>query len=428
MSGRIWASPSIELREQPDTWLLLGMARRRLADAAGSEAAYRVALAIAPRSIAAWQCLGVLKEEQRDHPAAIECFETCLKLGEGTPAVSANLGRLYAQTGRLIDAHDAYDSAARREPSNAHYVTMTTQMRFFRDVLLGAPVHDALRAYSAGAGAPLPAGESRADAELSWLDKAGAQMASFGLIEGATRVVLHRLERGHATPTATYLLQALRKDPALDRCPSDYIVESFNAFAGDFDAKLVGELGYRLPETIDELLRSAHITGPLPNVLDAGCGTGLCGRFLRPLAVRLEGVDLSPRMLDKARLLALYDRLECSDLVAFLVASPTPYDLVVAADVLIYLGDLRPLFAAAARAIAPGGWFLGSIEALDGRGYGVLPSGRFAHAPSYVRDVAARAFVEITCIETGLRLEGPERVRGAVFLWRRVGAGDPLPA
>jgi predicted TPR repeat methyltransferase len=161
-------------------------------------------------------------------------------------------------------------------------------------------------------------------------------------------------------------------------------------------------------------------------VIDLGCGTGLLGESLRPTAGRLVGVDLSPRMVEKAREWDLYDELIVGDVAEALAARPAAFDLVAAADVFVYLGDLEPVFRATAGALRPGGLFAFSVEFLDeegapgASGYRIGPSRRYAHSPGYVRRVAGEnRFVELSLARAGLRLEKGQQVQGLVVVLRK---------
>ena len=175
-----------------------------------------------------------------------------------------------------------------------------------------------------------------------------------------------------------------------------------------------------MPEKLAALVREASPGERLYDIVDAGCGTGLCGPLVRSLARRLTGIDLSSKMLDQAAKRGLYDVLVCEELIAALDRFPGEFDLAVAADVLIYFGDLGPLFAAVAAAVRPGGLFAFSVETLaDPGAYRLLPSGRFAHTPSYVRSNMGREFVELARTETTIRQDASQRVPGDLFLFRR---------
>jgi len=163
--------------------------------------------------------------------------------------------------------------------------------------------------------------------------------------------------------------------------------------AATFDAHLVGSLDYRGPEVLYALAGrcGAH---PGSSVLDLGCGTGLMGAALNDLAGRMVGIDLSPRMIERARERGIYDDLVAGDAAAVLGAAAGRFDLIAAADMLIYLGDLRPMLAAARRVAADGALLVFSLEcppgnATPGPGYVLQPSGRFAHSLGYATDAAA---------------------------------------
>jgi predicted TPR repeat methyltransferase len=407
---------------QPDTWLLLGVVRQKIGDKAGAESAYREVIEQAPGYSAAWQCLGVLKQEERDYAQATTCFVRCIDHGGASPAIFANVGKLYYQTCRVAEAHDAYARAVQGDPANLQYRRMLRNTRFVLDMLEGTAVDDALATYRRSTAAVSSVSDAREDGDLAELfEGTCGLLSSFGHVEAARRASKKRLELWPASASAQYLFKAIVGDAGLDRTPPEYIVESFDAFAPGFDAKLVGALGYDVPEKLCSAVARAVAPGPVHDVLDAGCGTGLCGPLLRPMARTLLGTDLSSKMLELALRRGVYDELIREELTSLLGRSPGRFDLVVAADVLIYFGDLAPVFAVAATAIRPGGILALSTEQTrdPGDGFRLRPSGRFAHAPAYVRAAAHPAFVEQARLETTIRLEANERLAGDLFLFRR---------
>jgi len=132
--------------------------------------------------------------------------------------------------------------------------------------------------------------------------------------------------------------------------------------------------------------------GSFRSALDLGCGTGLCAPYLKPLTGELTGVDLSRQMLEKARALGLYERLVHADIVSHMTQTDERHDLVTAADVFIYVGDLAPVFSALDRVLEPGGIFCFSAEtaADENADFELLPSLRYAHSERYLRELAAR--------------------------------------
>jgi predicted TPR repeat methyltransferase len=403
-------------RQQPDTWLLLGMVRQKLGDPVAAEAAYRVALELEPNSIFAWQFLGLLKQEQRDYAAATDCLNACVKAGGGGAALHANLGKLCYQLGRIPESCDAYTRAAGLDAASLQYRRMARKCRFLQSVLQGESVDAATNAFK-NSFAPE---ETDSDKELVDLfNSAFSLLSGFGHLDAATRVGRKQLDLWPANPSAAYLLRAVAGDSGLDRSTPEYVVEHFDAFAEGFDAQLVGVLGYDIPEKLCSAVREVTVAGQLYDTLDAGCGTGLCGPLLRSLSRRLTGVDLSPKMLEQAQKRGIYDTLACEELTSFLRRSPAQFDLIVAADVFIYFGDLGPIFSGAAIALRPGGILACSTESWTGDGYRLQPSGRFAQAPAYVRSMASAEFEELHYSETTIRLEAGGRLPGNIFIFRR---------
>jgi predicted TPR repeat methyltransferase len=238
--------------------------------------------------------------------------------------------------------------------------------------------------------------------------------------------------------------------------PAGYTAALFDGYAARFDQSLRGELHYRAPELVHEGLsralaerfvpssapswearispsadpralgRPGTPAGATLDICDVGCGTGLLGALLRPLARRLDGVDRSPRMLDEARALGLYDDLAEADLTAALASRPGAYDVVTAADVLVYIGDLAPALAAAASALRAGGLLAFTVEQTGEDGYHLTAAGRYEHAPSFVREAAAAAgLTEVSVGEVTLRMEQSHPVSGLVWVLCKGAAARP---
>jgi predicted TPR repeat methyltransferase len=126
-------------------------------------------------------------------------------------------------------------------------------------------------------------------------------------------------------------------------------------------------------------------------ILDLGCGTGLAGAVFKPLAARLDGVDLSPAMIQNARARGIYDILEVGDLETALLAPGPRYDLILAADTLVYLGDLASVFGAVHARLEPDGYFLFTVEKAEGGGFELGPKRRWRHSEAYLRQLASQA-------------------------------------
>ncbi len=230
------------------------------------------------------------------------------------------------------------------------------------------------------------------------------------------------LDRALALDPANAGLRHLRDSIAgvqTERAPDEFIRGFFDRFAGHFDKRLVEDLEYRTPQRMVEFLRPWLSGKDMKlRIDDLGCGTGLSGAVLKPYAARLAGVDLSGQMLAKARERRLYDALHEAEIAKYLDAAPAgETDLAAAMDVFVYVGDLKEIFRAVARTLAPGGLFAFSVERHDGEGdFHLARSGRYAHSPRYIRELAAaNGFREWNAEESVIRKESNEPVKGYLF-------------
>lgn len=207
-------------------------------------------------------------------------------------------------------------------------------------------------------------------------------------------------------------LQLIGKAPATAAPPSAFVETLFDHYAGTFDEALVDKLGYLLPAFLDQAIRAAR-PGRFRLAIDLGCGTGLMGRKLRPIADRLEGYDISAMMLGRARAKGVYDALSKADLQTFSHTGEKA-DLVVAADVFIYLGALHGIVGTVARMLADNGLFAFSVETLAGTtGFALQPSRRYAHSEIYVRGLlAANGFSILSAETTVIRQDRRQPVEG----------------
>lgn len=174
---------------------------------------------------------------------------------------------------------------------------------------------------------------------------------------------------------------ALRSDPG-------YVRHLFDQFSADYDERMIGHLAYAAPQILFDLASMVMPGREGLAILDLGCGTGLAGAVFKPLAARLDGVDLSPAMIEKARARNIYQDLAVQDLATALGTEGPSYDLVLAADTLVYLGDLKLVFEAAYARLAPDGYFLFTVEMAAGEGFELGPKRRWRHSEDYLRALA----------------------------------------
>jgi predicted TPR repeat methyltransferase len=342
-----------------------------------------------------------------DVQAALGAFQGAASLTPDDPLTWRHLALPLLTLGQFEGARTALVRARDLNPSEPG----THETLGLCELVLAArrddwdPAAAARAAEAAGAGA-----DEVLKAALLLLEAAGEQPA-------AGRIGAAWAELRPDNPEARHL-----RDAALGRYvarqPPELVVQRFDEMAEVFDEQLVGRLGYRGPEHLGRLLEARLPQSASLEVLDLGCGTGLCGETLRPYARRLVGLDLSPGMLAKARERGLYDQLVEADLFEALDGT-FAWDLLCAFDALPYLGELEALFAGAARSLAPGGLFAVSTERAEGDGFVLRGSGRYAHADAYLHRLAVPAF-EVAGYEAApIRLEAGRPLPGGYHLFRR---------
>jgi predicted TPR repeat methyltransferase len=369
-----------------------------------AERLYRKVLARDPGNLDGHYLLGSLLAERGHLPAAEKHLNIAATLNPRSPYVWSNLGSLRRLAGDIDGALAAWTRAIELDPRSAE--------AWF------------------GIGRIHVANENLDDAEACLLRVVGLkQMAPAwsllasvtdkkGRSDEAIAYCRRALDIQPGNGSAAFLLARLEGRP-MAYPPGDTIRTLFDGYADNFEQHLVDTLAYDIPRQLQRLL--AHHAGErrFARVADLGCGTGLMGPHLAG-ADELVGIDLSPRMLDQARKKNLYTRLVAADLIEFLDAESASFDLLVAADVLIYMGTLDALFKAALARASPGALFAFSTETTSEGDWQLRRSGRYAHAPGFVRRCAEDAGWSVLVQEPAqVRLESQAPVAGHIHLLSR---------
>ncbi|CAA7620847.1 tetratricopeptide repeat protein [Magnetospirillum sp. SS-4] len=368
------------------------------------------ALALRPDWVAALHNYALVLRSLGQAERAVAILGGALDLCRDHAGSRANLAGALRDLGRLDEARIQAERATRLNPRDP---AGWLELGLIRD-RLGIPEGAAAAFERAVTAAPQ-------SAEAHWC-LAEARRA---LGQPARAATLYRrcleLDPDDRHGAALGLAQVTAAPPP-ERAPGAYVRQLFDDYAGTFDAALVDKLGYRAPAVLAEAL--GRVLGGRTGlaVLDAGCGTGLAAAVLRPLAARLDGIDLSPAMVDKARQRHLYDRLDVGELVQALAGRAGGYDLVAAADVLVYFGELAPVMAAAHSALRDGGLFAFTVERADDCASYVLGAkNRYAHAVEHIRDRAAAAGFDVAVMEPAVtRREAGADVPGLVVVLRKI--------
>lgn len=339
---------------------------------AEAETEYRQVIDADPNIADAWNNLGVVQRLQKKVDESVSSFQRATKLNPRHADAFQNLGNALKSARQFEDSLTAYRKAVEIDPAHT-------------------------------------------EAHLSL----GRALYSIGRLDEATTVYRQWLEVEPDNPVAQHMLTACEGADVPERCSDEFVKQSFDAFAASFE-EVLSRLDYCAPALIAEAVQQQL---PIPTrqfvVLDAGCGTGLCGEALRPYASRLIGIDLSPKMIDKTRAMGLYDESIEAELTQYMASHPDQFDLIASADTLVYFGALGDAFNAAVNAMRPGGVFVFSVESADMQiapmGYVLNPHGRYSHAESYVTQSLSDAGLTLRSISHAvLRQEVRQPVNGMI--------------
>ena len=333
----------------------------------------RASIAVHPDRAPWRNDLGNMLCEIGDAESAASAFLDAIELDPGNHVYWNNLGACLEALGKPVEAEQAFRQSIGIFPE-------------FRDALsnLGNLLDAQKRAIEASEfhcrAYVLPPFDGKPKEML------GIAYYRLGRIADAASVYRAWMEEDPENPVPRHL-HASCAEVAPSRASDEYIEKAFDDLSGKFDERLAG-LSYNAPSLIGELLSGLLAPDRKYEILDAGCGTGLCGSYLKPHASTLVVVDLSSGMLELAKKRDCYDVLIKAELASYLFAQQDRYDLIAAADTLIYFGDLSAVSSNARRALRTGGCFVFTLEESDNPfGWKILPSGRYAHGREYVRSV-----------------------------------------
>lgn len=370
---------------------------------------YRRILASLPEHPDALHMLGVLSYQAGRYDEAVALMQRAGRFMQGNAGYLINLGNVLQAMGRLDDATAAFRDAIRLSPDNAiAYNNLGNALR-----LLG------------NHGQSIEALKKAVDIDSHYSDAYVNLAISYQAsndTENAMRCYQQAIGVDPGNRSAAHMLAALRGE-ITQGTPPDHVIRLFDEYAARFDHHLVDVLGYAMPGMLrDEIDRLLGGNAHFRNVIDLGCGTGLAGMAFRSISGHIAGVDLSQRMIDRARERNVYDDLKVGDVVSMLLESRVKYDLVICADVFPYIGDARPLFSAVSSHSGPGSLFAFSTELHTGRNYILQPTGRYAHSQDYLRTLAAAHGFSVLTMRTGnLRKQKDLWIQGDLVVMRKTG-------
>ncbi|MDG2421029.1 MAG: tetratricopeptide repeat protein [Gammaproteobacteria bacterium] len=330
---------------------------------------YKIAIEFKNDYVNAYNNIGVVFDIRGELDSALEVFEKILSINPNDAQAHSNKGFTMQKKGDLDSAILSYRLAIKIKPDYADaYYNLGNAQR------------------------------EKGDLE--------------GAIDNYKRTLI--LDPGYSS--AKHLLDSLT-GKTTDVAPRDYVENLFDRYASNFENSLVEELDYRTPKLVSELLIKNTINNSICSILDLGCGTGLVGNEVRKFCRKLVGIDLSELMLREARKKRIYDELKHVDILEYLTSYKLDFDIFVAADVFVYIGDLSEIFRLIKGRNQSNGKLLFSTEHNEKEGFILEQSGRYSHSRNYINNLCDKFGYQLLFFdELILRKEKDKLINGGIYL------------
>jgi predicted TPR repeat methyltransferase len=420
----------------------LGGVQRLIGKFEEARKSFERALSWQPQLAQAHYNLGLTLGALGQPDAALNCFRRTISYQPRYPDALFQIGAMLAGKGEMVQAAEQFERAIAVAPDHTNALTASVD------------VYTRMGAYDRAAALAQKMADRPGPDQQDWVNQVGVLYNKMSrpadalrcfdrAIEISPNLLAAWINRGNALEALgrkdeaiASLKRALEIDPESNvakfslavitgsrdttTAPPEYVSKLFDEYAENFDFHLVNVLKYSTPQRVRDVV-AAHRAGAKFDIMDLGCGTGLSGEAFKEMASSLVGVDLSAGMLEKAQARGLYRELICGDMGLALRERPAAFDLVLACDVFVYVGDLAEVFAATISALRPGGLFAFSVEALDEEGdYLLRATRRYAQSANYIRRLASsHGLAELDCRRVPIRFEQNNPVQGYVFLLRK---------
>ena len=354
--------------------------------------------------------LGIVLSRQGQVVAAINAFARAVTIDPDKYFYRTNLGAAFESNQEWARAEQSYKAAANLDPDcpDAFYLLSALYLKQERFEEARQCNYRGIVAEPAGSKPKMVLGQA---------------LYELGRVDDAISLFENWLAEEPGNPVATHLLAAYRGRQVPARCSSQYVEQTFDAFATSFESVL-GRLKYCGPQLVQDHLATLDLPASSQSILDLGCGTGMVGEVMKPYARELVGVDLSQAMLDRCAEKQVYNQLHRSDIAEFLLTSGKQYDLIACMDTFVYLGRLDEVLALIYRKLRAGGMLLFSTEKLLGvaeSDYRLNISGRYSHHPGYLTTLLGNAgFRLLRMTDVPIRNESGCQIAGQFICASRV--------
>lgn len=387
--------------------------------------------------------LGALLYKLGKYDEAISQFQKSISMDPTSVDTHYNLANAYIQQDRFIDAKAHYEEVLKRRPEHLGAlhnlgITLCVLKHFaqakplLEQVITREPNNkDAL--YHLGVIASALANTTQAQdyfSQVLTLDPEHANshhnLATTYLQQNMRTLALTHFKKALAlepnNQTAAHMVASLEGKTLPEGAPHGFTRALFDQYAYSYDEHVKKQLGYQVPSLLRQAMAPYSGQRQRWNTLDLGCGSGLCGPLFADLATSLTGVDLSPNMLELAKRQGAYNTLVCKDALQYLQDQKVDsFDLIIAADVFVYFGDLSAVFKACSRVLTESGYFCFSIETLtEDADYQLMPTGRYAHRITFIEAIVKETgFSMLYQASDTLRTQDDIPVIGHIFVLQK---------
>ncbi len=347
----------------------LGLSLHKLGRLEEAKKSYKKSIVLNPKLYQALSNIAVIYSTEGKFSEAIAVYEEALSISGDEAPMLNNLGNAYEAVGKIDKAIISFQKAIQIDPkyADAHYNLGITLEKLDRDI-------EAKKHFRLALGA-----------ESDFED---------------AKHMLSALE-GITTPSA----------------PLAYVKNLFDGYAKNFENSLVKKLEYNIPEELSKLILAKSQKRSYGAVLDLGCGTGILGDIIKDKCKYLEGVDISPMMLNKAKEKQVYDRLKCMNITNYLAKANLHFDNIVATDVFVYIGELSQIFRNIKKRSEISGYFSFSTEHSDKDAYYLEKTGRYSHSRDYIERLCLEHRFELEHFQVqNLRKEKSGYIKGGLYI------------
>jgi predicted TPR repeat methyltransferase len=368
-----------------------------------AEASYTQAIALKSDYAEAHSNLGITLQELGRFDKAEASYMQAIAMKPDYADAHNNLGNTLQELGRFDEAESSLRQAIALKPglADAHY-----NLGIMLKVL--GKFNEAEASYTQAIA--LKPDYAKAHKNL------GITLQELGRFDEAESSLRQAIALKPDYAEAKHMLSALSGETTAT-APRDYVEGLFDNYAAKFESSLVDNLEYKIPSVIAEMIIKDSKLDLLGSIMDLGCGTGLFGIEIKQFCEHLEGIDLSEKMLDRAKEKDVYNKLIKQDVITYLANESLNFDYFISTDVFVYIGDLCDVFRLIKSRNKTGGKLAFSTEDYDGDGFFLEQSGRYSHSKKYIESLCETFGYKLRHFETqALRKEKNQYIRGGVYL------------